>query len=104
MDAETARLLDFGATLWRMSDGRVRPDFRRVAATPGNSTKGRLRANPARIPELMQRIGWQRVSWEPPILTLPDGMEIDFGGIGKEYAVDLVADWMRPAHANARCS
>ena len=27
------------------------------------------------------------------MLTLPEGMEIDFGGIGKEYAVDRVADW-----------
>jgi thiamine biosynthesis lipoprotein len=28
------------------------------------------------------------VHWQPPELTLPDGMEIDLGGIGKEYAVD----------------
>jgi FAD:protein FMN transferase len=27
------------------------------------------------------------------VLTLPAGMEVDFGGIGKEYAVDRVADW-----------
>jgi len=27
------------------------------------------------------------------MLRLPADMEIDFGGIGKEYAVDRVADW-----------
>jgi thiamine biosynthesis lipoprotein len=28
------------------------------------------------------------------MLRLPEGMEIDFGGIGKEYAVDLVVNWI----------
>jgi thiamine biosynthesis lipoprotein len=50
-------------------------------------------ADPTRIPALLERIGWQRVKWEKPFITLPEGMEIDFGGIGKEYAVDRVADW-----------
>lgn len=33
-------------------------------------------------------IGWQHVTWNRPVLRLDAGMEIDFGGIGKEYAVD----------------
>ena len=36
----------------------------------------------------MPFIGWSKVSWNRPTLTLPKGMEIDFGGLGKEYAVD----------------
>ena len=35
-------------------------------------------------------IGWDRIRWCAPQLQLPRGMEIDFGGIGKEYAVDSV--------------
>jgi thiamine biosynthesis lipoprotein len=31
------------------------------------------------------------VKWENHAITLPSGMEIDFGGIGKEYAVDRAA-------------
>ncbi len=80
VDPETARLLDYGQALWKMSDGRF--------------DEGPVHADTARIPALMQRVGWQRVTWEPPVLTLPAGMEIDLGGIGKEYAVDLVADWI----------
>jgi len=92
VDPETARLLDYGAALWKLSEGRfdLTSGVLRYAWT---FDEGPVRADPARIPELMQRIGWQRVTWESPYLTLPDGMEIDFGGIGKEYAVDLAADY-----------
>jgi thiamine biosynthesis lipoprotein len=41
---------------------------------------------------LLPRIGWEKIKWLRPYLTLPAGMEIDFGGIGKEYAVDKTAE------------
>ena len=92
VDDETARLLDYGAVLWRLSEGRF--DLTSgVLRQAWNFDEGPVVAEPGRIPELLERIGWQRVTWEPPFLSLPEGMEIDFGGIGKEYAVDLVADW-----------
>jgi thiamine biosynthesis lipoprotein len=92
VDDETARLLDYGEMLWRVSEGRF------------DLTSGILRhawqfeeathvPEPTRIPELMRYVGWQRLQWASPVLTLPAGMEIDFGGIGKEYAVDRVADF-----------
>ena len=92
VDEETARLLDYGEMLWRVSEGRF------------DLTAGILRhawqfeeashaPQPERIPELMRYVGWQRLQWASPVLTLPAGMEIDFGGIGKEYAVDRVADF-----------
>jgi thiamine biosynthesis lipoprotein len=92
VDDETARLIEYGASLWRLSEGRfdLTSGLLRYA---WNFDEGPVAAHTARIPELLERIGWQRVRWEPPYLTLPEGMEIDFGGIGKEYAVDLVADW-----------
>ena len=92
VDDETAKLLDFGETLWRLSDGRfdLTSGLLRHA---WQFDEGRCRATPERIPELLARVGWQQVRWKPPFITLPEGMEIDFGGIGKEYAVDRVADW-----------
>jgi FAD:protein FMN transferase len=92
VDDETARLLEFGASLWRLSEGRF--DLTSgVLRYAWRFDEGRCDANPARIPGLLGHIGWQRVTWEAPFITLPVGMEIDFGGIGKEYAVDRVADW-----------
>jgi len=93
VDSETQRLIDYGINLWKLSDGRF--DLTSgVLRYAWNFDEGPLAAHPERIPGLLQRIGWQRVGWEPPILRLPDGMEIDFGGIGKEYAVDLVVNYI----------
>lgn len=92
VDEETARLIEYGAALWRISEGRF--DLTSgILRQAWNFDEGPVRADPARIPALMERVGWQRVTWEPPFLTLPEGIEIDFGGIGKEYAVDRVADF-----------
>jgi thiamine biosynthesis lipoprotein len=92
VDDETARLLDYADMLWRVSEGRfdltsgiLRHAWQFEEATDAPDTK--------RIPELMRYVGWQRLQWTSPVLTLPAGMEVDFGGIGKEYAVDRVADW-----------
>ena len=98
LDEETARLVDYGATLWRLSEGRfdltsgvLRYAWRFDASQPPPTR--------AAVTELMKRVGWQHVDWKHPRLTMPDGMEIDLGGIGKEYAVDRVAEWISGQHA-----
>jgi thiamine biosynthesis lipoprotein len=94
VDDETAKLLDYGAALWRVSDGAfdLTSGLLRHA---WNSDTGMVRVDPERIPDLLKRVGWSYVGWQPADIILPDGMEIDFGGIGKEYAVDRVAEWAR---------
>lgn len=47
------------------------------------------------VARLAARVGWQRVRWQRPMLTLPAGMELDFGGLGKEYAADRVLGLLR---------
>lgn len=47
---------------------------------------------PARIDAARRLTGWQKVQRAPGRVFLPEpGMALDFGGFGKEYAVDLVA-------------
>lgn len=42
------------------------------------------------IDRLRARVGWKRVLRRPGAVFLPEpGMTLDFGGIGKEYAVDV---------------
>ncbi len=88
VDDETARLIDYAALLWRESEGRF------------DLTSGVLRRawrfdGSDRVPDaptvdaLMPLVGWDKVDWQAPRLRLAPGMEIDFGGIGKEYAVDV---------------
>jgi thiamine biosynthesis lipoprotein len=90
VDEETASLLDYAATCWEMSDGLfdiTSGVLRRVWKFDGGHRVPGRRA----VAECLERVGWQRVTWRDRALTLPAGMEIDFGGIGKEYAVDRAA-------------
>jgi FAD:protein FMN transferase len=94
VDDETARLLDYGAALWRLSGGAF--DLTSgVLRHAWNCDRGTARVDAARLPGLLKRIGWGRVGWQPADIILPEDMEIDFGGIGKEYAVDRIAEWAR---------
>lgn len=42
----------------------------------------------ADVDKLLKFVGWKKVSYNSNSLLMKKGMEIDFGGIGKEYAVD----------------
>jgi thiamine biosynthesis lipoprotein len=91
IDAETAALLDYAATAFEQSDGlfditsgvlREVWDFR----------SGRLPSQGA-VLRVLERVGWERVRWEGrERITMPAGMQIDFGGYGKEYAADRAAE------------
>lgn len=87
VDDETADMLDYAAKLWSLSDHRfdiTAGVFRRVWRFDGSN---RL-PNPNAIRETCELVGWAKVDWTRPYLRLAPGMEIDLGGIGKEYAVD----------------
>jgi thiamine biosynthesis lipoprotein len=89
VDAETAALLDYAAQCHALSQGRfdiTSGVLRRCWTFDGSD---RL-PEPAAVAALLQFIGFEKLRWEAPRITLPAGMEIDFGGIGKEYAVDRV--------------
>ena len=90
VDDETANLLDFAEALTTISEGAfdiTSGVLRRAWTFDGGS----------RIPsqhildDLRPLIGWNKVRWNRPQLQMQPQMQIDFGGIGKEYAVDSAA-------------
>ena len=94
VDDETAQLFDFAQTLHELSDGRF--DITSGVLREAWSFDGSDRVpSQARIDEALGRVGWQRVCWNKPLLQMPAAMEIDLGGIGKEYAVDRCAELIR---------
>lgn len=90
VDDETANLLDFAERLYRMSDGRFDISsgvLRKVWNFDGSDRIPQRSA----VHAVLQSVGWGKIFWNRPVLQLCPGMEIDLGGIGKEYAVDRVA-------------
>lgn len=90
VDEECANLLDFAATLTRLSEGAfdITSGVLRKAWTFDG---GDHVPSQTQIDELLETVGWHRIEWRRPVLKLRAGMQIDLGGIGKEYAVDAAA-------------
>lgn len=87
VDDETTALLNYADQCFHISEGLF------------DITSGVLRKlwrfdgknhvpSQEQIDALLPQIGWQKIQWQKPVITLPECMEIDLGGIGKEYAVD----------------
>ncbi len=90
VDAETARLLDYAAACHEMSEGSfdiTSGALRRVWKFDGSDRVPTAEA----VGDVLRLVGWERVTWADSVLQMPAGMEIDLGGIGKEYAVDRAA-------------
>ena len=89
LDAETAALIDFAAHCHRLSGGAfdiTSGVLRRVWRFAAGATL----PESAAVDAVRTRIGFEKLNWQAPTLTVPSGMEIDLGGLGKEYAVDRV--------------
>ena len=101
LDAETSQIIDFAETLFELSDGRfdiTSGVLRRVWVFDGSDNI----PGQDEVERVMQLVGWQRVAWEAPIFQMPGEMEVDLGGIGKEYAVDKAAEQIR-AQSDVSC-
>lgn len=96
VDDETAGLLNYAAACYAESDGLF------------DITSGVLRRawrfdkdglpDHTQIDALLNKVGWHKLSWHAPVLEFPTpGLELDFGGVVKEYAVDRAAALCRDA-------
>jgi len=87
LDAETVLLMQFAARCHALSDGAfdiTSGVLRRAWRFDGS---GRV-PDAGQIEALRPLVGFERLQFTQDQLVVPPGMELDLGGIGKEYAVD----------------
>ncbi len=96
VDDETAMLIDHAFKAYTISDGLFDISsgiFRRIwnkdiTQLPGD----------ADIAKIKSLVGLEKLKWERPLLTFSvAGMELDFGGVCKEYAADRAANYCKQA-------
>ena len=86
-DEETWSLLDFADQLFKASQGRF--DITSGVLRQAWNFKQPRVPSAEELAPLLARIGWSRVERGERTVRLPEpGMELDFGGFGKEYAAD----------------
>jgi thiamine biosynthesis lipoprotein len=96
VDSETAQLIDFSATLFELSDGKfdiTSGVLRRIWTFDG----GHEIPDRKVVQQVLELVGWSKVTWRDHRLQIEAGMQIDLGGVGKEYAVDRAATLLREA-------
>jgi thiamine biosynthesis lipoprotein len=90
IDSETAALLDYADTCYRESGGLF--DLTSGVLRRAWNFRAAVVPDAAIIAALLPLIGWKLIERYPDRIRLPKpGMELDFGGIGKEYCADRVA-------------
>lgn len=94
VDEETAALLNYSQTCFEQSDGMfdiTSGVLRRI----WNFRENKLPTD-SEVADTLQLIGWDKVIWDESRIVLPlTGMELDFGGVVKEYAADTCATLCR---------
>lgn len=92
-DAETLSLLEFADSLYRSSDGLF--DITSGVLRRAWDFKSGQLPTPEQLAKARECIGWHHVERDGRNVRLAlSGMELDFGGFGKEYAADRAATMM----------
>jgi thiamine biosynthesis lipoprotein len=91
VDEETRSLLDFAAHCFELSGGLfdiTSGVLRRAWKFDGSDRVPDV----ATVESALSLVGFDKLHRDGGYLKVPQGMEVDFGGIGKEYAVDRAYD------------
>ncbi len=94
IDLETFKLLEYARDLFEVSNGLfdiTSGVLRKIWKFCPNSVPPTQSA----IDKLLKYIGFDLISYNQQTFIMPKDMQIDWGGIGKEYAVDQVAETIR---------
>ena len=90
LDSETISLLNYAHTCYQQSEGLF--DISSGVLRRVWNFKASEVPSSASIDAVLSLVGWDKVERDADSIRLPRaGMEIDFGGFGKEYAVDRAA-------------
>ena len=88
VDAETSALLDYAETQFKVSEGlfdvtagRLARIWHKRVDLPSDTS----------LDEALQATGWSKLRWHDHHLTMPIGMQLELGGLVKEYAADRAA-------------
>jgi len=93
VDSETLWLLKYAQVCFEQSDGLF--DITSGILRRVWDFKASNLPSDAQLEDVIRHIGLNRLDISKDCVTLPEGMEIDFGGIGKEYAADAAAGLAR---------
>jgi thiamine biosynthesis lipoprotein len=92
VDGEMEQMLKLCDSLYSLTKGILDPTLLPLLRVWNYKSAHPTLPRPDEIARARSLIGWPKVQRSPGFVYLPEpGMALDFGGFGKEYAVDIVA-------------
>ena len=92
---ETAELVSFALEMAEKTDGALEPTIYPVLRAWGFTTDTKQVPSQEEIDALLEDVGHEKITLDGTLLTVPEGMELDLGAVGKGYAGDLAAEAVR---------
>lgn len=92
---ETAEIISFALEMAQRTGGALDPTIYPVLTAWGFTTDSKQVPSQQQIDQLLEQVGYDRVQLNGTKLTVPDGMELDLGAVGKGYTADLVTEILR---------
>ena len=92
---ETAEIISFALEMAQRTGGALDPTIYPVLTAWGFTTDSKQVSSQQRIAQLLEQVGYNRIQLNGTELTVPDGMELDLGAVGKGYTADLVTEILR---------
>ena len=92
---ETAEIISFALEMAQRTGGALDPTIYPVLTAWGFTTDSKQVPSQQQITRLLEQVGYDRIQLNGSELTVPDGMELDLGAVGKGYTADLVTEILR---------
>ncbi|HIR12918.1 MAG TPA: FAD:protein FMN transferase [Candidatus Choladousia intestinavium] len=95
LSSETEELLQFALKMARQTGGALDPTIYPLVNAWGFISQEYRVPSQREIGELLALTGYEKVKVENHGVTLPEGMQLDLGAVGKGYAGELLADYFK---------
>lgn len=92
---ETAALISFALEMAKQTNGALDPTIYPVLMAWGFTTNSKQVPSQQQIDTLLEQVDYTKIQLEGTTLTVPEGMQLDLGAVGKGYTADLVAEVLR---------
>lgn len=86
---ETADILSFMLEMAEKTDGALEPTIYPVLTEWGFTTDTKRIPSQEQIEKQLLNVGYERIKLDGKRLTVPKGMQLDLGAVGKGYTADL---------------
>ena len=98
---DTADLVRYALDMAEQTNGSLEPTLYPVLTAWGFTTDSFQIPEQAELDHLLEKVDYTSVSLQGTALTVPDGMQLDLGAVGKGYAADETAAVLREHGVNS---